>query len=198
MPRARLLISWSALALALGVPLFAAATSPLLQWRDATYQLAGFAGVLALALLLVQPLLAGRLLPGLSAPLSQRAHRGVGAALVLAVVVHVGGLWVTSPPDVVDALLLDSPTPFSLWGVIAMWAVFATAGLALLRRRWRLRPGTWLLCHGSLATVIVAGTVTHAVLIEGTMGTVSKIAFCVLVAAASGTVLFRSVRRALN
>ncbi|MEM7379051.1 MAG: ferric reductase-like transmembrane domain-containing protein [Pseudomonadota bacterium] len=195
MLRLRELGPWVALALATGVPLYAAATSPLLQWRDTVYQVAGFAGALALALLLVQPLLAGRLLPGLRAPLSVRAHRWVGTALVLAVLVHVGGLWITSPPDVIDALSLNSPTPFSLWGVMAMWAVFATAVLALSRRRWRLRPRTWLLCHGSLTVVIVAGTVAHAVLIEGTMATGSKVALCVLVVAASATVLMRAARR---
>jgi hypothetical protein len=47
--------------------------------------------------------------------------------LVVAVVVHVGGLWITSPPDMIDALLLTSPTPFSAFGVIAMWAIFAVA-----------------------------------------------------------------------
>ena len=44
--------------------LYLAATSPLLQWREPIYIGAAFAGVLALALLLLQPLLAARLLPG--------------------------------------------------------------------------------------------------------------------------------------
>ena len=48
------------------------------------------------------------------------------AVLVIAVVLHVAGLWVTSPPDVIDALLFVAPTPFSNWGIIAMWALFAT------------------------------------------------------------------------
>ncbi|MCR9062034.1 MAG: ferric reductase, partial [Rhodobacteraceae bacterium] len=85
---------------------------------------------------------------------------------------------------VIDALLFRSPTPFSVWGVIAMWAVFAAALLAAIRRRLQLRPRTWRLAHTSLALVIVAGSVIHALLIEGTMETVTKVALCGLVLAA--------------
>jgi hypothetical protein len=85
---------------------------------------------------------------------------------------------------VIDALLFRSPTPFSAWGVIAMWAVFATALLATFRRRLRLRPAVWRACHLTLAPVIVTGTVVHALLIEGTMGTLSKAVLCALVLAA--------------
>ena len=107
--------------------------------------------------------------------------RGWGPALVLAVVVHVAALWLTSPPDVVDALLFRSPTPFSAWGVVAMWAVFATALLAALRGRLRLRLVVWRLCHIALAVMIVVGSVVHAMLIDGTMEIVSKVALSALV-----------------
>ena len=92
----------------------------------------------------------------------------------MAVVVHVAGLWITSPPDMIDALLFASPTPFSPFGVIAMWAIFAVALLAALRRRLGLRPRTWRIAHMSLAVVIVVGSVLHGILIEGTMETMSK------------------------
>ena len=101
----------------------------------------------------------------------------------MAVVIHVGGLWITSPPDMIDALLFTSPTPFSPFGVIAMWAIFAVALLAALRRR--LRPQTWRIAHMLLAIVIVVGSVVHGMLIEGTMETVSKAALCALVLAAT-------------
>ena len=140
MRSARAILIWAALAAAIGVPIAVAAASPLLAWRDPLYIAAGFAGVIALALMLVQPLLMGGYLPGLPALRGRRAHRWIGGALVVAVVIHVGGLWITSPPDVIDALLFTSPTPFSAWGVIAMWAIFAVALLAALRRRLRLRP----------------------------------------------------------
>jgi len=174
---------WAALAVAVVVPIAAAAASPLLAWRDPLYIAAGFAGVLALALMFVQPLLVGGYLPGLPALHGRRAHRWVGGVLVAAVVIHVGGLWITSPPDVIDALLFTSPTPFSAWGVIAMWAIFAVALLASLRRR--LRPRTWRIVHSLLAVVIVVGSVIHAILIEGAMETASKVAFCALMLAAT-------------
>lgn len=183
---------WATLAAALIVPVVVAAASPLLAWRDPIYIAAGFAGVVAMAMLLVQPLLAGGYLPGLRLMLGRRLHAWVGAGLVAAVAVHVAALWLTSPPDVVDALLLRSPTPFSAWGVVAMWAVFAAALLAALRGRLRLRLIVWRLCHIGLAVVIVVGSVVHAMLIDGTMGIVSKAALCVLVMAAVGKVVIDS------
>jgi predicted ferric reductase len=183
--KARLI--WPALAAAICVPVAAAAASPLLAWRGPLYIIAGFAGILALGLMLVQPLLAGGYLPGVSGFRGRRVHRWIGAMLVAAIAIHVGGLWITSPPDMIDALLFASPTPFSPFGVIAMWAIFAVALLAALRRRLRLR--TWRLAHMSLAAVIVAGSAVHAMLVEGTMETVSKAMLCALVLAAAVKVM---------
>jgi len=180
---------WAALAVAICVPIAAAALSPLLAWRGPIYILAGFAGIIALGLVLVQPLLIAGYLPGLSAYRGRRAHHWIGGALVVAVVIHVAGLWITSPPDMIDALLFASPTPFSPFGVIAMWAIFAVALLAALRRRLRLRPRTWRVAHMLLAAVIVPGGVVHALLIEGTMETVSKVALCALVLGATTKVV---------
>ena len=180
---ARAVLAWGALAAACLVPVGIAAASPLLTWRGPVYIAAGFAGIVGLALLLVQPLLATGLLPGLAGPRWRRLHRALGGLLVAAVAVHVAGLWLTSPPDVIDALTFASPTPFSVWGVTAMWAVLASAVLAGFRRRFRLR--TWRLGHTALALVIVAGTVVHALLIEGAMGTVSKAVLCALVVLAT-------------
>lgn len=141
MPVARASLIWTCLVLALVLPLTFAATSEYLASRDPVYIAAGLAGVVALCFLLVQPLLALGWLPGLHLLLGRRVHRAVGWFLVAAVVVHVAGLWITSPPDIIDALLLRSPTPFSVWGVAAMWALFAAALLSLLRRR--LSPRSW-------------------------------------------------------
>ncbi len=182
---AKSLLIWAAFAAALLVPIAAAAASPLLAWRQAVYIVGGFAGVVALGLLLVQPVLIGGFLPGVSAHRGRSAHRLIGALLLAAVVIHVGALWITSPPDVIDALLFASPTPFSAWGVIAMWAIFATALLAVFRRGLRLQPRTWRIGHKALAVIIVGGTVVHALLIEGTMETMSKIALCALVVIAT-------------
>jgi predicted ferric reductase len=174
---------WAALATAVCVPIAAAAASPLLAWRGPVYILAGFAGIIAMGLMLFQPLLIAGYLPGLPVYRGRRAHRWIGGTLVVAVVIHVGGLWITSPPDMIDALTFTSPTPFSPFGVIAMWAIFAVALLAALRRRLGLR--TWRIAHMLLAIVIVVGSVVHGMLIEGTMETVSKAALCALVLAAA-------------
>jgi len=185
----RAVLIWGALAVAVIVPVAIAANSPLLAWRSPVYIAAGLAGVVAMTLVLFQPLLVGGYLPGLPRPRGRRLHRWVGAALVTAVALHVAGLWLTSPPDVIDALLFVSPTPFSAWGVIAMWAVFAAASLAALRRRLRLRPRVWRLGHTSLVMMVVLGSVVHALLIEGTMGTVSKVVLCASILAVTVKVL---------
>ena len=176
-------VIWLALGVAVAAPIIAAAQSPLLAWREPVYIVAGFAGIIAMTLLLMQPLLATGKLPGVSFWQGRHVHRWVGAGLIVTVVVHVIGLWVTSPPDVVDALLFVSPTPFSAWGVIAMWAVFGSGCLALLRRRLRLR--VWRVTHKVLATLIVAGTIIHAIQIEGTMEDVTKVALSALLVGAT-------------
>src|ERR1041385_6754705 len=184
---------WAALGAAICVPMALAATSDLIAYRGPIYILAGFAGIIGLGLLLVQPLLVGGYLPGPSAYRARRAHHWIGRALVAAVVIHVAGLWITSPPDMIDALTFTSPTPFSPFGVIAMWAIFAVALLAFFRRRLGLR--TWRIVHMPLAAVIVVGGVVHAMLIEGTMETISKAALCALVLAAAIKVMADLVRR---
>ena len=180
---ARRSLIWAALIATIGVPMALAATSPFLQWRDAIYIAAGFAGIAALGLLLIQPLLIAGYLPGLQAYRGRRVHHWIGGALVVAIVIHVAGLWITSPPDMRDALLFRSPTPFSPFGVVAMWAVFAVALLAAFRRRLELTPRTWRIAHMILAAIIVVGSVVHAMLVEGTMETISKAALCALVLA---------------
>ena len=189
MRSARVILIWAGLVAAIGVPIAAAAVSPLLAWRDPLYILAGFAGMIALGLTLVQPLLIGGYLPGLSAYRGRRVHHWIGGALVAAIVLHVAGLWITSPPDMIDALLFTSPTPFSPFGVTAMWAIFAVALLAALRRRLGLRLRTWRLAHMPLAVVIVVGSVVHAMLVEGTMETMSKTVLCALVLGAAVKVM---------
>lgn len=174
--------------LVIAVPIAAASASPLHAWREPIYIISGFAGILGMAFLLVQPLLGMGYLPGLTMRKSRHLHRWIGASLVLLVIVHVVGLWLTSPPDVIDALLLRSPTPFSAWGVIAMWAIFTTAFLAATRRR--VRPRFWRSAHVSLAVVIVICTVVHAARIEGTMERWSKAALSAIIVLAAARMLY--------
>ncbi|WP_371224728.1 ferric reductase-like transmembrane domain-containing protein [Roseovarius sp. 2305UL8-3] len=202
MSRTRKILVWAALFVVVVIPLALAANSPLLAWREPVYIAAGFAGIIAMTVMLLQPLLVAGYLPGIPANRGRRIHRVTGSVLVLAILLHVAGLWITSPPDVVDALLFASPTPFSAWGVITMWAVFAAALLATLRRRLRLRWRTWRFGHMSLAAITVIGTVIHAVQIEGTMETISKFLLCAALIAVtaktlsdlSGWTLFRPRR----
>lgn len=187
--RSRTILVWALLVGAVGIPLVLAALSPLHAWRSAVYVVGGFAGVIALGLMLLQPLLAGGYLPGLAGYRGRQAHRWIGGGLVAAVVVHVGGLWIASPPDMIDALLFASPTPFSPFGVIAMWAILAVGLLVALRRKWGLSPRTWRLAHMAFAAIIVVGSVGHALLIEGAMEALSKIALCALVVVAAVKVM---------
>jgi predicted ferric reductase len=173
------------------LPVIVAAGSEFLQYRSATYVVAGFAGVIGLSILLLQPLLASGLLPFLPMGVGRRVHRWTGAALLLAIAVHVIGLWITSPPDMIDALTFTAPTAFSAFGVIAMWALVAAALLAGFRRKLRLRPQLWRLAHVTWASVVAIGSVAHAILIEGTMGSASKILICAVVLGALALTVYR-------
>lgn len=179
-------LAWAALACAMIGPLVIAANSPWLAGRDAVYILAGFAGIAALALLLAQPLLAAGYLPGLDAAQGRRWHRRIGIGIVTGIALHVIGLYLTSPQDALDALLLVSPTPFSVYGVIGLWSVILTALLVAGRSRLRMRPARWALVHNGLAAVVVVSSIVHALMIEGTMGSVSKGALCLGIAVATG------------
>lgn len=181
---------WAGLAGVVAAAFASGASSELLAWRDAVYIVAGFAGIAGLAIILFQPLLAAGLLPGLGLREARRAHLWLGVGLVAAILVHVVGLIVTSPPDAIDALLFVSPTPFSPFGVIAMWASFATAGFAALRVAGRIRPRLWRLWHTALAIVIVLCVCAHTLLVEGPMGTLAKAALCALAVAAMAKAAF--------
>lgn len=174
---------WGALIGVIALALGLAAASPLLAWRDPIYIISGFAGIFALALLLLQPLLAGGYVSKLTRARARRLHRIFGAALLGFILLHVAGLWITSPPDMIDAMLLRSPSPFSLWGVIAMWALFLAGVLALLRRRIPARA--WRRAHTGAVLLAAIGSVLHALQIEGTMETFSKAMLCALVLGAS-------------
>ncbi len=183
------LLIWAGLAMVMAVPVLLAATSPYLAYRNLPYIVGGFAGIFCLSLFVIQPLLAAAYLPGPGRASERRWHRRVGAAIVVAVLVHVGGLYVASPSDALDALLLVAPTPFSVYGVLAMWGVVATAVLVALRRRVGLRYATWYVVHNALALVVVVATVIHAVQIEGAMEIVSKWLLCLAALTATGATL---------
>jgi hypothetical protein len=180
---------WVVLACAVIGPVAIATTSPLLAARSGVYVMAGIAGAAALALFLVQPLLAAGYLPGLHVTRARLWHRWVGAGIVIGVALHVGGLYLTSPPDALDALLLVAPTPFSIYGVIGMWGVVLTIFLVALRSRIGLGHNAWRIVHNALSAIVVVTSVVHALLIEGTMGSLSKQILCLCVLATMATVI---------
>ncbi len=178
---------WAALACAMIVPFGVAVVNPLLAYRAPVYIASGFAGIAALALLLAQPLLAAGYLPGLHPARARRVHKWIGIGIIAAVVLHIGGLYLTSPPDTMDALLLVSPTPFSVYGVIGLWSLVLTGVLVAVRLR--MRPALWRVTHNVLAAVVVGASVVHALMIEGTMGAGSKIVLCALVVLAGAVAI---------
>ena len=176
---------WLGVILVAGVPAILAAASPLQHGREALWVVGGMAGVLAFSLLFVQPLLMATA-PRLIAPAAGlRWHRRVGLAVMAMVVLHVVALYLYSPEDVADALLLVSPTPFSVYGVVGLGALGVTALLAATRRFTPLRAvPLWRLLHSLLAVMIVGAGAVHAMLIEGAMEERSKLAICIAAVAA--------------
>lgn len=190
-PKRRITVAliWVGLVLAILTPVLVATTSPYLASRNLPYIVGGFAGIICLSLFVIQPLLAAGYLPGLTLANERNWHRWIGTAIVLLVAMHVGGLYLTSPPDTLDALLLVAPTPFSVYGVLGMWGVAVTAVLVALRRRLGLSYSTWFLIHNVLALTVVLATIIHALQIEGAMEIVSKWMLCLTALTATSVVI---------
>ena len=181
---ARAALVWVALAAAICVPIALAATSPQLAWRGPVYILAGFAGIVALGLMLVQPLLIAGYLPGLS------AYRAACASLDRRRAGCRDRDPCRRPLDHQSARHDRRPSLRIADAILPLWR---DRHVGDLRRRAagylpsaiETAPRTWRIAHMLLAIVIVAGSVVHAILIEGTMETVSKAALCALVLAAA-------------
>ncbi|MGQ7847254.1 ferric reductase-like transmembrane domain-containing protein [Granulosicoccus sp. 3-233] len=178
-------ILWGAAVCMLVLPLTLAMLSPLQAGREFTYVTGALAGVLALSLLFVQPMLAAGFLPGLGTSRARRWHRRLGLVLLAAVALHILGLYLASPDDMRDALLLVAPTPFSLYGVVALVAVALTGLSAALRSRFRSRIHHWNRIHSALTVVVVTATLVHAWMIDGTMNGLSKMIACAVIAVAT-------------
>lgn len=166
-------------------PILVAAVDPLQRGRDALWVIGGLAGVVALASLLLQPLLAIGAKTGLSPLAARHWHRWVGLSVAGAIIVHVGALLLYSPDDMWDALLLTAPTPFSLYGVIGLWTALLSVGVAIAARKRRLPIKPWQIVHSVLAVVIVGSGSIHALMIDGAMGQPSKTIIVVAALAAT-------------
>jgi predicted ferric reductase len=190
--RMKAVLVWCLVMACVLVPVGIAAANPLQANRDALWIVGGMAGIAALALLLVQPLLAAGYLPGPSLTAGRRWHRWLGTTIVVTVGLHIIGLYLSSPEDITDTLLLVAPTPFSVYGVIGLCGVVLTAVLVAVRSRSGLRYTSWRIVHNALALVVVVSSIVHALLIEGAMGSVSKLILCALIFAVTVIVLFRT------
>lgn len=183
-------LGWFAVLAIAVVPVAIAAASPLQASRDGLWVIGGMAGVVALALLFLQPVLIGGFLPLLRPARQRRWHRITGSVVAFLVFLHVLGLYLTSPEDITDALLLVSPTPFAVYGVMGLVGIVLTVCLAAARRH--LGPASWRGAHLFLAAVIVVGSVVHAVQIDGVMGNLSKLVLCGFVSAATLAVILKA------
>lgn len=154
-----------------------AAASPLQRGREAVWIFGGLTGTAALALLSVQPLLVS----GVATRAGRRRHRWLGAAILALALAHVAGLWLYSPEDITDALLLRAPTPFSAWGVAGLAGLLAAGIVSTLRRP--IPPHVWRPLHLGLAVTGALCAVIHAWLIFGAMEPVSKALLCLVILA---------------
>lgn len=187
----RPVLVWLLLIGVIGVPVLVAALSPLQQGRNTAYVIGGLSGIVALALLLVQPLLAAGYLPGAHTMRQRRWHRWTGGFMFVAVAVHIIGLYLTSPDDMTDAMLLVAPTPFSVYGVIGFWSIVLTAILVAVRRHSGLSNLAWSIAHNLLAVIVVGASVVHALMIDGAMGSLSKRVLCICVLLVTMVVIFQ-------
>jgi predicted ferric reductase len=189
----------AALAALLVVPPAVAVASPLQAGREMAWVLGALAGVLALSLLTVQVLLPTPWLDRLLAGHEPRWHRTVGLTLAAIILAHVAGLYLASPDDIRDALVLAAPT-YSRLGVLSAWSVGFSIALALARRRLGLIYSDWQILHSALAVAIVTTAVGHTVMIRGTLDGPAELLACgaALVAVSAGLVyqhVLRPLRR---
>ena len=187
--RYRRVVSGVVLLVLTGLPLAVAVLSPLQTSRNAAYIIGGLAGVAALGILLLQPILAAGFIPGTHLSKQRRWHSVTGGLLIALVLVHVIGLYLTSPPDMIDALLLVAPTLYSVYGVIALWGVILLGIVALPLIKKRIKPTAWRLIHHTIGVIVVGSTVTHAVMIDGAMGWRSKLMLCIAAVLATLTAI---------
>ncbi len=168
------MLIWIPVGVVIGLPVLLAAFSPYLAFRSTTYIVAGFSGILCLSLFVLQPLLPLNTL-NIHPVRARWLHRVIGLSVVALTLIHVGGLYLTSPPDVIDALLLRAPTLFSVFGVFALWGVILTLAITI----FRIRTQTWRIIHQTISSLVIIATAIHALQIEGAMEPVTKWVVCV-------------------
>ncbi len=150
------------------LPTLLAALSPLQIGRAPLWVWGTLAGVLALSLLVIQVLLPTGWLNDWIGEHNFSWHRILGISITGLVIAHILGLYLYSPDDIEDALVLAAPT-YSRLGVLSAGCLLLSMGLALARSRLPLAPVDWQILHSVLAVAVVGTAVAHALLLQGTL-----------------------------
>lgn len=148
------------------LPILLAALSPLQVGRTAPWVLGTLAGVLALRLLVVQVLLPTGWLNSIMGEHNLGWHRLLGISITGLTLAHILGLYIYSPDDIGDALVLAAPT-YSRLGVLSAGCLLLSVGLEVTRRQLQLAEADWKIFHSVLAVAVVGTAVAHTVLLQG-------------------------------
>jgi predicted ferric reductase len=155
-------------ALLLLLPTVLAATSPLQTGRDTIWIVGTLAGVLAMSLLVMQVLLPSGWLNFLVNDHKITWHRVLGISITVLVLAHVVGLYLYSPDDIGDALILAAPT-YSRLGVLSAGCLLLSLVLALARQKLPLIYTDWQILHSALAVAVVGTAIAHVAMLQGTL-----------------------------
>lgn len=150
------------------LPVLLAALSPLQAGRAVPWVWGTLAGVLALSLVVVHVLLPTGWLNSFVGEHNLGWHRILGISITGLTLAHILGLYLYSPDDIGDALVLAAPT-YSRLGVLSAGCLVLSVVLAVTRRQLRLADADWKTIHSALAIAIVGTAVAHAVLLQGTL-----------------------------
>jgi 3-phenylpropionate/trans-cinnamate dioxygenase ferredoxin reductase subunit len=172
------------------VPLVLALTDGHLAGASAALTLSTAAAAVAIPVIAIQPLLAGRGWIG--------RHRLIGSVALALVLVHIGALFVESADDTLFAMSPDGPTRARM-ALMATIALLIVVALGAGRRRLPVSGTTWRILHAYFALLVIVLGFGHALLTSGALdgaGTVVLLAFGALGVAAIPVAYAARARRA--
>jgi predicted ferric reductase len=186
--RGRLVLAVAGAACA--APLVLALTDAHLADASAALTLSTAAAAVAIPVIAVQPLLAGR------GRIS--VHRLIGVVALLLVLIHIGALFVESADDTLFAMSPDGPTRARM-ALMATIALLVVVALGAGRRRLPLSGTAWRILHGYFALLVIVLGFGHALLTDGALdgaGTVALLAFAAVGVTAIPAAFAARTRRA--
>jgi predicted ferric reductase len=175
---------------AAAVPLVLALTDRHLDGASTALVLSTAAAAVAIPVIALQPLLAGR------GRIS--GHRLFGTVALVLVLVHIGALLVESADDTLFAMSPDGPTRARM-ALMATIALLIVVALGAGRRRLPFSGTTWRILHAYFALLVIVLGFGHALLTSGALdgaGTVVLLAFGALGVAATPAAYTARARRA--